>query len=88
MVGPWKVYPRWVQDSDKFNEWMNPIDYETEEFQQEQEALAQESPRGVCPQMCPTPQPYVDSICSMLRHAWCASGLQSQLRARSSLETV
>ena len=32
---------RWLLDSKKFNEWMNPIDYETEEYQAEQEALDQ-----------------------------------------------
>lgn len=35
--GPWKVYLRWVYDSEKFNEWMNPTDYETKEAQEEQE---------------------------------------------------
>lgn len=45
--GPWKVYARWLQDSAKYNEWMNPIDYETEEAQAEQEAAAAESPHGV-----------------------------------------
>ncbi|KAK9813885.1 hypothetical protein WJX73_003291 [Symbiochloris irregularis] len=44
--GPWKVYARWLQDSAKYNEWMNPIDYETEEAQAEQEAAAAESPHG------------------------------------------
>ncbi|KAK9830209.1 hypothetical protein WJX72_010310 [[Myrmecia] bisecta] len=29
--GPWKVYARWLRDSAKYNEWMNPIDYEPEE---------------------------------------------------------
>lgn len=38
-TGPWKVYLRWVKDSELFNEWMNPIDYETEEALQEQETL-------------------------------------------------
>jgi hypothetical protein len=28
-------------DSKKFNEWMNPVDYETEEYQAEQEAMDQ-----------------------------------------------
>lgn len=36
-TGPWKVYLRWVKDSELFNEWMNPIDYETEEALHEQE---------------------------------------------------
>ena len=40
-AGPRKVYLRWLLDSKKFNEWMNPIDYETEEYQAEQEALDQ-----------------------------------------------
>jgi hypothetical protein len=26
-----QVYVRWVTDSEKYNEWMNPVDYETEE---------------------------------------------------------
>lgn len=30
---------RWVLDSEKYNEWMNPIDYETEEALAEQERL-------------------------------------------------
>ena len=38
-VGPWKVYIRWVYDSEKYNEWMNPTDYETKEAQEEQEQL-------------------------------------------------
>lgn len=29
--GPWRVYARWILDSEKHNEWMNPVDYETEE---------------------------------------------------------
>lgn len=28
--GPCRVYIRWVLDSDRYNEWMNPIDYEVE----------------------------------------------------------
>jgi SWI/SNF related-matrix-associated actin-dependent regulator of chromatin subfamily C len=28
---PWKVYYRWIVDSEKYNEWMNETDYETEE---------------------------------------------------------
>ena len=40
-AGPRKVYFRWLVDSKKFNEWMNPVDYETEEYQQEQDALEQ-----------------------------------------------
>ena len=30
---------RWVFDSDKYNEWMNPVDFETEEAVAEQERL-------------------------------------------------
>lgn len=41
LVGPRKVYLRWLTDSRKFNEWMNPVDYETEEYQKEQDALEQ-----------------------------------------------
>ena len=29
--GPWRVYARWLLDSEKYNEWMEPADYETEE---------------------------------------------------------
>lgn len=28
---PWNVYVRWVTDSDLYNEWMNEVDYETDE---------------------------------------------------------
>ncbi len=49
-AGPWKVNPRWVLDSEKFNEWMNPVDYETEEAVAEQERLGLliEGPSGAC----------------------------------------
>lgn len=40
-VGPRKVYLRWLVDSRRFNEWMNPVDYETEEYQKEQDVLEQ-----------------------------------------------
>ena len=40
-AGPSKVYLRWLADSRKFNEWMNPVDYGTEEYQKEQDALEQ-----------------------------------------------
>ncbi len=42
--------PRWVLDSEKFNEWMNPVDYETEEAVAEQERLGLliEGPSGAC----------------------------------------
>ena len=33
------MYLRWLADSAKFNEWCNPIDYETEEAVAEQERL-------------------------------------------------
>lgn len=35
--GVWKVYLRWVYDSEKYNEWMNAADYETKEAQDEHE---------------------------------------------------
>lgn len=38
-TGPWKVTLRWVLDSEKYNEWMNPVDYETDEALAEQEKL-------------------------------------------------
>lgn len=28
---PWKIYVRFISDSEKYNEWMNEADYETEE---------------------------------------------------------
>ena len=37
-AGPWKLYSRWLVDSDKYNEWMNEIDYETEDAAAEQDA--------------------------------------------------
>lgn len=42
--GPWKVYVRWLYDSEKYNEVMNPIDYEVE--QGEEQAHAQRGTRG------------------------------------------
>jgi len=50
IAGPWKVNPRWVLDSENFNEWMNPVDYETEEAIAEQEKLGLliEGPSGAC----------------------------------------
>lgn len=33
--GPWHVTARWVADSEKYNEWMNPGDYETPEAAEE-----------------------------------------------------
>ncbi|GIL62401.1 hypothetical protein Vafri_16623, partial [Volvox africanus] len=26
----WRVYPRWIKDSEVYNEWMNPADYEAD----------------------------------------------------------
>ena len=50
---------RWVLDSEKYNEWMNPIDYETEEALAEQERLGLVigSPKGGawCSSPCPMP---------------------------------
>ena len=37
---------RWLTDSVLYNEWMNPIDYETEEALAEQEAAGQQLPGG------------------------------------------
>jgi len=39
-AGPWKLYARWLVDSDKYNEWMNEVDYETEDAAAEQDAVA------------------------------------------------
>jgi hypothetical protein len=36
--GVWKVTPRWVVDSERYNEWMNPADYSTPEAEAEMEA--------------------------------------------------
>ncbi|GAB4819040.1 hypothetical protein N2152v2_006086 [Parachlorella kessleri] len=45
--GPWKVYVRWLTDSDKYNEWMNEEDYETEEAAAEAEAAGAKRKAGV-----------------------------------------
>ena len=29
--GPWRVHARWLRDSERYNEWVNPRDYETQE---------------------------------------------------------
>ncbi len=42
-AGPRKVYFRWLKDSKKYNEWMNAIDYETDEGAAEQEQRAAEA---------------------------------------------
>ena len=39
-VGAWKLYARWLVDSDKYNEWMNEVDYETEDAATDQDAMA------------------------------------------------
>lgn len=62
------MYLRWLSDSARFNEWMNPIDYETEEFQQEQEAIAQQSPKGMCSSST-APRPV---SCTAFHRAWSA----------------
>lgn len=36
--GVWKVTPRWIIDSEKYNEWMNPADYTTPEMDEEMDA--------------------------------------------------
>ena len=36
---PWYVYERWVVDSEKYNEWMNEGDYETEESAEENKKI-------------------------------------------------
>ena len=36
---PWQIYYRWVLDSEKYNEWMNEADYETEEAAAENKRL-------------------------------------------------
>jgi SWI/SNF related-matrix-associated actin-dependent regulator of chromatin subfamily C len=33
--GPWHVNARWLLDSERYNEWMNPADYETPEAAEE-----------------------------------------------------
>jgi len=38
-TGAWKLHARWLRDTEKFNEWMNEIDYEPEG---EEEARAQD----------------------------------------------
>ena len=48
-AGPWKVLQRWLTDSVLYNEWMNPIDYETEEALAEQEAAGQQLPGTTSP---------------------------------------
>lgn len=43
---PWRVYVRWVTDSDKYNEWMNEVDYETEEAVAENKRLREAADGG------------------------------------------
>ena len=47
-AGPWKLYSRWLVDSDKYNEWMNEIDYETDDAAAEQDAILGASASRVC----------------------------------------
>ena len=44
---PLQVYVRWLTDSDKYNEWMNEEDYETEEAAAEAEAAGAKRKAGV-----------------------------------------
>lgn len=46
-VGAWKVYLRWAYDSEKFNEWMSPVDYETQEAQEEHGRILDNLPKTV-----------------------------------------
>ena len=39
-----KLYARWLRDSEAFNEWMNPNDYWTEEYEKEVEAWEKANP--------------------------------------------
>ncbi|KAI8464815.1 MAG: hypothetical protein J3K34DRAFT_102566 [Monoraphidium minutum] len=39
--GPWRVTLRWAVDSEKYNEWMNPQDYEADEQKAKQVAAAE-----------------------------------------------
>lgn len=48
-VGPWKLYARWLLDSDKYNEWMNEIDYETEDATADPEGTGTPSPKKQSP---------------------------------------
>eukprot|EP01113_Clastostelium_recurvatum_P007724 TRINITY_DN1360_c0_g2_i4.p1 TRINITY_DN1360_c0_g2~~TRINITY_DN1360_c0_g2_i4.p1 ORF type:complete len:512 (-),score=188.62 TRINITY_DN1360_c0_g2_i4:66-1601(-) len=41
--GAWKVAPRWITDTDIFSEWMNEMDYEKEE---EEDDVPEVAPRG------------------------------------------
>jgi hypothetical protein len=44
-----QVYVRWVTDSEKYNEWMNPMDYETEEAVEAHERKVRRSCVPACP---------------------------------------
>lgn len=44
MPGVLKLYARWLRDSEAFNEWMNPNDYWTEEYEKEVEAWEKANP--------------------------------------------
>lgn len=50
LKGPAKVYLRWVKDSIHYNEWMNAIDYETDEGAEDHERFRQQLERdGLSP---------------------------------------
>jgi len=40
---PWHVYERWILDSEKYNEWMNEGDYETEAAAEENKRLREKA---------------------------------------------
>lgn len=71
--GRWKVTPRWIIDSEKFNEWMNPQDYVTREFEAELEAAGKGGAKQVRPARAP---------CSMLG---CAARGRHHNRHRAAL---
>lgn len=43
---PWVVHERWVVDSEKYNEWMNEGDYETEESAEENKRVREAKAAG------------------------------------------
>lgn len=43
---PWQVYERWLVDSEKYNEWMNEGDYETEESAEMNKKLREQQAQG------------------------------------------
>jgi hypothetical protein len=44
----WKVTPRWIIDSERYNEWMNPADYTTPEMDAEMDAAEAADKVCVC----------------------------------------